>query len=55
MTNHIDPNTSAEEIVATVRDKYGKIAQRRILLRTGHQLLRLRTGGPLHESRLPSD
>jgi len=27
MTDHIHPNTSTEEIVATVRDKYGKIAQ----------------------------
>jgi len=27
MTQHIDPNTSAEEIVATVRDRYGRIAE----------------------------
>ncbi len=27
MTDHIHPNTSTEEIVATVRDRYGKIAQ----------------------------
>jgi arsenite methyltransferase len=26
MTDHINPNTSTEEIVATVRDNYGKIA-----------------------------